>query len=94
MLLKAQMDTQAGNEAIGSGALPQVMQQVTERIKPEAAYFTAEDGMRTALFFFDLADPSDIPSVAEPLFQNLKAKLTFVPVMNPDELQAGLGKLG
>ncbi len=47
---------------------------------PEAAYFLAEDGMRTALIFFDLQEPSQIPAVAEPAF--LAAK-------RPGRLHAG-----
>jgi hypothetical protein len=88
------MDTEAGNAAIDSGELPNVMGQAFERLQPEAAYFTAEDGVRTAFFVFDLADESDIPVIAEPFFHTLKAKLTWSPVMNREDLQAGLQKLG
>ena len=42
--------------------------------------------------FFDLADPSDIPPIAEPLFQELNATVEFFPAMNGDDLGAGLGK--
>ena len=50
------------------------------------------DGLRTGFVVFDLKEPSDIPSVAEPFFQQLGAKLTFTPVMNMDDVQAGVGK--
>jgi hypothetical protein len=48
--------------------------------------------MATGHFFlvFDLKDPSDIPTIAEPLFMILKAKVEFTPVMNADDLQKGL----
>jgi hypothetical protein len=92
--LKVQMDTEAASNANANGELPKVMQSLTERIKPEAAFFSAEDGQRTGYFVFDLADPSDIPSIAEPLFQTMKAKITFAPAMNAEDLQAGLQKLG
>jgi hypothetical protein len=48
-----------------------------EQLSPEAAYFTAQDGLRTAFIIFDLQEPAQIPTIAEPLFQPLKAKSTF-----------------
>ena len=93
-MLRIQIDTEAGNAAIKDGSLPNVIQQVMEKAKPEASYFTTEDGDRTSYMFFDLADPSDIPMIAEPAFMNLNAKVTFAPVMNLEDLQTGLAKLG
>jgi hypothetical protein len=61
-------------------------------MKPEASYFYVENGKRTALYFFDLKDVSDIPVIAELFFMNINAEVDFVPVMNADELQAGMGK--
>jgi hypothetical protein len=43
--------------------------------------------------FFDLKDVSDLPSIGEPIYQALNASLEYLPVMNPQELEAGLGKL-
>jgi hypothetical protein len=48
--------------------------------------------MRTAFFFFDLADPTEIPSVAEPFFMNLNAQIEFCPAMDAADLKAGLEK--
>jgi hypothetical protein len=92
MLMKVQMPTGAGNEAIKQGNLPRVMASSLEALKAEAAYFTAEDGMRTALIFFEMDDPSDIPPAAEPMFMGLGATITLSPVMNVDEMQAGVSK--
>src|SRR3712207_8499493 len=40
------------------------MEQMMEQLKPEAAYFLgSEDGQRSCLVVFDLAEPSQIPSV-------------------------------
>jgi hypothetical protein len=92
MLMKVQMPTQSGNDAIKDGSLPRIMGASLEALKAEAAYFTAEDGMRTALIFFEMSDSSDIPSAAEPLFMGMDAKITFSPVMNAQEMQAGVAK--
>ena len=94
MLLKAKIPVAAGNAAIADGSLGGMIQTAMEQLNPEAAYFFAEDGMRTALFIFDLADLSQIPAVAEPFFQGAEASLELQPVMNIDDLQAGLSQLG
>ncbi len=92
MLMKVQIPTENGNAAIKDGSLPQIFGRALEALKAEAAYFTSEEGMRTGLIFFDMGDSSDIPSAAEPFFMGLNAKITFAPVMNGDEMRAGIGK--
>ena len=92
MLLRFQMDVQAGNEAIRNGSFGEMLGQVMERFKPEAAYFTAMDGKRTGLIFFDLQDPSEIPVIAEPLFMGVGASIDLLPVMTPDEVQKGVAE--
>ena len=93
MLLKWNMSLEAGNEAISSGKIAELNQSLMERIKPEAAYFSTENGTRTSYIFFDLKDPSQIPAIAEPLFQKLGAHVKFIPVMNGDDLQKALAGL-
>ncbi|MEV8405245.1 hypothetical protein AB0R12_05380 [Streptomyces niveus] len=94
VLLTVQMDTAKANKAITDRTLPNTMKSVFDRIKPEAAYFGSQEGMRTAYIVFDLKDASDIPSVAEPFFQDLGAKVAFLPVMNFDDVRTGLEKFG
>jgi hypothetical protein len=93
-MLKIEIDTEAGNKAITDGSLPKVMEQVAGQIKPEAAYFTTDNGNRTAFYIFDMTDPAQMPAIAEPAFMNLNARVTIVPVMNQDDLQRGLSQLG
>ena len=92
MLMKVQMPTGSGNDAIKDGTLPQVMASSLEALKAEAAYFVAEDGMRTALIFFEMNDSSEIPPAAEPFFMGLGANITLSPVMNAQEMQSGVAK--
>ena len=83
MMLKVTVPVESGNKTIADGALPRVIQETVERIKPEAAYFTAAEGARTGLFFFDLADSSQIPSICEPLFSVLNAAIDIRPSNTP-----------
>src|SRR5579862_4594740 len=92
MLLKMQMEVEAGNRAIRDGSFGAMLERVMGQIKPEAAYFTAIDGKRTGLIFFDLQEPSQIPAIAEPFFMTVGAKIEFLPVMTPEDVQKGLAE--
>jgi hypothetical protein len=39
---------------------------------------------------FDLQDPSQLPSITEPLFSKVNATVEMFPVMNQEDLQKGL----
>ncbi|WP_406191846.1 MULTISPECIES: DUF3303 family protein [unclassified Streptomyces] len=93
VMLRAQLDTQMSNEAIKNGTLPKVMQSMTEQLKPEAAYFGPSQGGRSCTFVFDMQDSSMLPTIAEPLFEGLGAKIEIQPVMNSEDLQKGLAAL-
>jgi hypothetical protein len=62
-------------------------------LRPEAAYFFPAEEGRTILHFIDVKENSDIPAIGEPFFQGLNAKITFTPVMNGQDFQAGMAKL-
>lgn len=94
VLLKVSMDTEKGNDAIRNGTLGKLIQESVEQIKPEAAYFTAEDGNRTAYLVFDMQDSSQMPVISEPFFQNLGADISYAPVMNMEDVQKGLSQVG
>jgi hypothetical protein len=93
MMMRVTIPVDAGNKAIRENSLSKLMQSFHEQYKPEAAYFFASEGKRSALFFFDLKEPSQIPVIAEPLFRGLNASVEFVPVMNADDLRSGLERI-
>ena len=92
-MLRVTIPVEAGNATIKNGRLPQLMERVLGELKPEAAYFTADGGSRTAYLFIDLKDVSDIPSIAEPFFMELNASVEFMPVMNAEDLKKGLARI-
>jgi hypothetical protein len=53
MLLKAVVDTEAGNEGLRS--VPEALDRLHEFLKPEAFYGVTEDGQRAFIAVFDLA---------------------------------------
>ena len=92
-LVKVQVPVQRGNKAIADGSVGKVIGDFMERAKPEAAYFGAEGGQRTAYFVIDLKQSSDLPPLLEPVFIALDAAIEFTPVMNAEELKQGLSQI-
>jgi len=92
MMMKVSIPVDAGNKGVKEGILPRTVMGFVEQMKPEACYFGPEDGRRTAFFFFDLKDPTMIPTAAESFFMNLNASIEMSPVMNLDEMKAGVEK--
>jgi hypothetical protein len=92
MMMKVTIPVEAGNKGVKEGILPKTVMAFVEQAKPEASYFTAENGKRTAFFVFDLKDPSMIPSIAEPFFMNLNASIELSPAMNLEDMKAGVEK--
>jgi hypothetical protein len=92
MMLKISVPVEKGNQAFTDGSLGKTVETVMSKLKPEAAYFAPMNGKRSGLMFFDLAEPSQIIEVVEPLFLNLGAEVEIIPVMNGDDLRKGLTK--
>jgi hypothetical protein len=93
VMLKATMDTEKANEIILSGKMPELMKNILEHLKPEAAYFGPLGGRRTALLVFDMQDSSELPATGEPFFTQLNAEVEVLPIMNAEDLQKGLAQM-
>lgn len=85
-LLKVQIPVETGNAAAKAGKLGSTIQSILADLKPEAAYFTDDDGQRTGLIFLDIQEASQIPSIAEPWFQAFNASIELKLVMVPEDL--------
>ena len=64
-----------------TGKLGAIAQSILAEQKPEAAYFTTDNGQRTAFLFIDMQDASQIPAIAEPWFLAFNAGIEIRPVM-------------
>src|SRR5438552_19202077 len=90
VMIKFAFPVDAGNDAIRTGKVEKVFQQILEELKPEAAYFFPEGGERAGLFVVDMRESSQIAEIAERLFFGLNARLEMVPVMVAEDLHKGL----
>ena len=91
-MLKISIPTVEGNRALKDGSMGKFIEHSLSELKPEAAYFTADKGQRTAYLFVDIKDSSEMPFYAERFFLAFNAAVEFVPVMNAEELKNGLPK--
>ena len=90
-LLQVSIPPETGNAAVKNGTLGATIHDILADLKPESAYFLADDhGNRSGFIVFDLKEASDIPGVAEPWFLAFDAKIALRPVMTPEDL----GKAG
>ena len=96
MLMNVKLPHQPFNAAVKDGSAGTKLAKILEAIKPEAAYFTEQDGHRGAVLVVDLPDASKIPALAEPWFLTFQADCEFRIVMTPDDLKRsgidGMGK--
>ncbi|MGH9615408.1 MAG: DUF3303 domain-containing protein [Acidobacteriaceae bacterium] len=95
VILKIKLPIEPFNSAVKDGSAGKKIKRILDETKPEAAYFTAVDGHRGGILIVDLADPSKIPSLAEPWFLQFNAECEIHPAMTPEDLAKGsLDKLG
>ena len=84
-LVKVSIPVEAGNKAAKDGF--KVLQQIVKEQKPEAAYFVAAGGNRTAILILNMDDLSELPKIAEPWFLAFNASIEATPAMVAEDLQ-------
>ena len=95
MLMNVTVPNEPFNAAVRNGTVGQIIGKILEAIKPEAVYFTEQDGQRGAVLVVNVNRPSDIPALAEPWFLNFEADCQLRIAMTPDDVRdAGLEALG
>ena len=86
MLMYVSFPLEPFNSAVRDGSIGQKMQRILEAIKPEAAYFSEQNGRRGGTLVVDVKDPSDVPKLAEPWFLTFDAEVHFRVAMTPADL--------
>jgi hypothetical protein len=77
-LLKVNIPVESGNAAAKAGKLGATIQSILADLKPEAVYFTDNNGQRTAFIFLEMQDASQSqPSPSRGSWRSMQA-LTFI----------------
>jgi hypothetical protein len=94
-LMNIRMPHEPFNTAVRNGTAGATLQRILEEAKPEAVYFTEQDGARGCVMVVNLNDATEIPALAEPWFLNFSADCEFRIAMTPSDLEkSGLDSLG
>jgi len=72
----------------------QNLEEYISKVKAEASYFFEADGNRVCAFVVNMDSVDMIPTIAEPLFQEMGANVEFHPVMSFDDLKKAVQNLG
>ena len=94
VMVKFTIPTQKTNPLVEDGSIGQSMQTMLGNLQPEAAYFCHVDGKRGGYLVANVGEGSELVTKIEPFFLQLGAEIETFPVMNADELGAGLQSLG
>jgi hypothetical protein len=94
MLMRVSIPVETGNAAAKAGTLGSTVERILADLKPEAAYFFADDGRRSGSIVFDMNDSSEVPAASEPWILAFNAKVSFRPIMNPQDLAKAAPAIG
>jgi hypothetical protein len=95
MLMNVRIPHATFNVAIKDGTAGPKLNKILDSIKPEAAYFTEQQGHRGAILIVNVPDPSKVPALAEPFFLTFEADVEFHIVMSAEDLKhSGIDGLG
>jgi hypothetical protein len=92
-MIKFLIPTEVGNDVVRSGKIKRVFDELMGQLKPENAYFYAEDGIRAGHMICQISDEADLVTIGEAFWFGLGAEVDVTPVMNVDDLQKGLGRI-
>jgi hypothetical protein len=94
ILMNIRLPHEPFNAAVRQGKVGLTLKRILEEARPEAVYFTEQDGARGCVMVVNVNDASEIPALAEPWFLNFNADCEFRIAMTPADLEkAGLDRL-
>jgi len=87
MLMNVTIPHQTFNAAVKDGTAGAKLNKILDAIKPEAVYFTEQNGKRGAVLIVNLPDDAHVPALAEPWFLTFEADVEIRIAMTPEDLK-------
>jgi hypothetical protein len=86
-MCRFRIPVEVGNRLAKEGKLGLKIQAILEEQKPEAVYFTLDQGKRTAFVVLNIDRESHLAAIAEPWFIAFNAEMEADPAMTPEDLK-------
>ena len=93
MMLKVKIPPEHGNRAAKDGSMQKAFQSLREKLKPEATYFSMDEGMRCAYLIYEIGDDYQFLEIHEPLIQSMGALVYDAPALTWEDMARGWGDL-
>jgi hypothetical protein len=90
VMVKFRFPTPSGNDMLKAGRLDEVFPKLMEDLKPEAAYFYPDQGMRAGHFILQMEDSSQVLEIGERMWFAFGGDVEMTPVMSAEDIQKGL----
>ncbi len=87
-LLRVTLPSETGSAAIRDGSMMEKMQRIFNEMKPEAAYFTAENGGRTQYIVVNADDAMPLQSISEPWWLLFNAEVSILPAVTLQDMDS------
>lgn len=87
-LVKVTLPGETASASIRDGSMMEKMQRIFNEIKPEAAYFTAENGRRTQYLVVNMDEPMHLATIAEPWWLTFNADVSILPVFTLQDMES------
>lgn len=96
LMMTIKIPVEHGNKAYADGSMQAAFDALIEKIKPEAMYFTMMDGLRCAIFIYELkgADEYRLFEIHEPLFAAMGALVDERPVLSWQDMKKSMAAIG
>ena len=93
MLLRTRIPVEHGNRAAKDGSMTKAFESIFEKLKPEAAYFSMDDGLRAVYIFYDIDAEYKFLEIHEPLFAAMGGAIYEQPALNWHDIKRGFTDL-
>jgi hypothetical protein len=95
MIMNITLPHEPFNAAVRDGTAGAKVNKILEAIKPEAAYFTEQNGKRGAILIVNVPNDAKVPALAEPWFLTFNADVQIRIAMTPEDLKhSGIDGMG
>lgn len=95
MLMNVTIPPEPFNSLVRKGTAGETIGKILDEVKPEAVYFTEQDGKRGVTLVVEVEGPWRVPALAEPFFVSFNAECRLRIAMSGEDLQrAGLEEIG